>query len=632
MFERQNNNQNSYAKKIALNFLPLTTSDFSFSVWRRPYSHNPDVKFVGYKNWLGVDSAEDQNAGQYEIYFNSHDGCEEFVCNSKTNISLTKRYLLFLLNEKVNSAIDKKNLYISDDKFQDRVFFKIGTHKLGDEVVWLESYFLEATQSFGFLIDYSFKMALDAPFTKDVQRLSLSLDSSYRSNKNYYIDKYEKVKKYLSSFHSSVREISTNLSISGELQKLTPKLLNSKTYIFGGDKTDNSQFLGVNKNGPLKKVQGGLHVPVIFESKDAYHIDKFLSALQGKSFATFKGIADVFQADVKFYKNPVNEISVETVQSIITKAHSFREHNNLVVPVVVLESDEDFRYYDLKFAFLKEKVPMQVVTRGLISNENTLKWSISNIGLQIFAKAGGIPWKVKPSNQKSIIFGIGQAHLKDNEQIKKYFSYSVCTDSSGLYQKVNILGKANDEHSYLEQLKKNILAVITDPSVTEMQQVILHVPFKIKHNELKQIEEAIKQASSNQTNREFVVLKVNQDNKFFGYAETNSLVPYESSYINLSNQQFLIWFEGLQKNKETLLKRISGPMHVQFYWSNTQLADDRKISHLQDLLNLSGTNWRGFNSKNLPISIYYCQLISKYLSQFPNELESFSGFPDPWFL
>jgi hypothetical protein len=631
MFDSQNN-QNNYEKKIALNFLPLSTSDFSFSIWRKPYTYDPDVEFNGYINWIGIQSSQDINAAQYEIYFDVHDGCEEFSCNSKTNISLTKKYLLYLLKEKVNTAVDKKNLYISDDRFQDRVFFRIGSHNLGNEVVWLESYFLETTQCFGFLVDYIFKTAPDAPFTKDVQRLSLSLDSSYRSNKNFYIDRYDKIKKYLSTFHSSIRKILPNIYISSDFQKLTPKLLNSKTYLFGDNITDTSQFVGVNKNGPLQKIKGTLHIPIIFENKDAYYIDKFLSALQGKSFATFKGLAEVFRAEVKFYKNPLSDISVDLVQSIITKAHSFREQNNLVVPVVVLESDEDARYYGLKFAFLKEKVPMQVVTRGLISNENFLKWSVSNIGLQIFAKAGGIPWKVKPSNQKSIIFGIGQAHHKVNGQIKKYFSYSVCTDSSGLYQKVNVLGKANDENSYLDQLKENIRTIITDSSVTDMQQVVLHVPFKIKKNELKQIEEAIKQASNNQVNREFVVLKVNQENKFFGYAETNSLVPYESSYLNLSNKQFLIWFEGLQKHKETLLKRIPGPMEVEFYWSNTQLTEDRKVSHLQDLLNLSGTNWRGFNSKNLPISIYYCQLISKYLSQFPNELESFSGFPDPWFL
>jgi hypothetical protein len=38
--------------------------------------------------------------------------------------------------------------------------------------------------------------------------------------------------------------------------------------------------------------------------------------------------------------------------------------------------------------------------------------------------------------------------------------------------------------------------------------------------------------------------------------------------------------------------------------------------HLQDIINLSGANWRGFNAKNTPISIYYPELIAKFISKF----------------
>ena len=32
---------------------------------------------------------------------------------------------------------------------------------------------------------------------------------------------------------------------------------------------------------------------------------------------------------------------------------------------------------------------------------------------------------------------------------------------------------------------------------------------------------------------------------------------------------------------------------------------DNELNYLQDILNLSGSNWRGFNAKSMPISIYY---------------------------
>jgi len=51
-------------------------------------------------------------------------------------------------------------------------------------------------------------------------------------------------------------------------------------------------------------------------------------------------------------------------------------------------------------------------------------------------------------------------------------------------------------------------------------------------------------------------------------------------------------------------------------------------------LHLSGANWRGFNAKSLPISIYYAQIIAKYFREFHRlglrelDLENLT----PWFL
>jgi hypothetical protein len=51
-------------------------------------------------------------------------------------------------------------------------------------------------------------------------------------------------------------------------------------------------------------------------------------------------------------------------------------------------------------------------------------------------------------------------------------------------------------------------------------------------------------------------------------------------------------------------------------------------------MNISGTNWRGFNAKSMPISVYYAKMIADFYRHF-REL----GLPDvdfesvsPWFL
>jgi hypothetical protein len=57
-------------------------------------------------------------------------------------------------------------------------------------------------------------------------------------------------------------------------------------------------------------------------------------------------------------------------------------------------------------------------------------------------------------------------------------------------------------------------------------------------------------------------------------------------------------------------------------------------SCLQDCINLSGANWRGFKAKQLPISIFYCNTIAEFLKKFEDYELLDIKFEDlnPWFL
>ncbi|MBI2135706.1 hypothetical protein HYU06_01395, partial [Candidatus Woesearchaeota archaeon] len=102
---------------------------------------------------------------------------------------------------------------------------------------------------------------------------------------------------------------------------------------------------------------------------------------------------------------------------------------------------------------------------------------------------------------------------------------------------------------------------------------VLHVPFKIKFSELSAIDSAVAEfsASIKDKKKDITVLKVNEEHKFFGYAQNNSLVPYESTYVVLSNNRpkaFLLWYSGLDPTNEKVYKRMPGPLYVEVYWSN----------------------------------------------------------------
>jgi len=292
-------------------------------------------------------------------------------------------------------------------------------------------------------------------------------------------------------------------------------------------------------------------------------------------------------------------------------------------------------YYNTKFLSISHEEPCQVVTVDTLKNRSTLKWAAASIGLQLFAKAGGIPWKVLPSNERCLIIGLGQAHDEEDGKVKRYFSYSVLTDSSGIFKDIQVLSHSSIESNYLNDLGDKLQDLI-QKHAQEYDKFAIHSPFKIRKNELDIIKNKLGELNKTfDSQKEFCVVKINTDNKFFAfYPSSNSLVPYESTYTRLSQNEFLIWFEGLQYGSENVTKLISGPTHIQFYYSSKDLNDREKISYLQDVINLSGANWRGFNAKSLPVSMYYCQIVAKFVKEFnrlgydANDISNLK----PWFL
>jgi hypothetical protein len=113
----------------------------------------------------------------------------------------------------------------------------------------------------------------------------------------------------------------------------------------------------------------------------------------------------------------------------------------------------------------------------------------------------------------------------------------------------------------------------------------------------------------------------------------NSLVPFEGTTVRLGPREHLAWFEGIFPDKPTVTKAFPGPTHLEFLrmTEGSGIGDDEL---LQDIVNLSGANWRGFNAKSAPVSVFYCHLVADLVHDFHER-----GLPlpqveiiRPWFL
>jgi len=632
---------------IRLNILPISENDFSFFVYRKFRNEN-DLREEDTFCYHLPEELDSKEKKGYWISFVEKEGFEKFDSHCTYAIGLTKKFLLEQLAITLTQKGSPLEYTIVRRFTEDKIEFTLHDFSKGKQIIYLSPFYFEEQKRFGFIIDFRFSRNKAIPFDKDVQVLSLSLDKQGKSNKNYYSDKFALIQLFLEKIYNNIKSIGgtiTEIHIERELIETPVFQLSKKEYIFSNRSSANSQFQGIRNYGPLQKIDKEVIFIFIFEDRFKSFANELYLSLSGRSNpGTFPGLEQMF--GVKITTGNVKQVKVEgysneQLLSIVDKVKEIQtnEGEKKIISIYIEDYAIDTadliasnHYYFLKYYFIKNNLPLQVVNYRKLSERNSLKWSTSNVALAMFAKLGGIPWVVKPSNNNCLILGIGSSHKRNIEtgEVIKYFAYTVCLDSSGLYKTLEVLADEASETTYLEKLKTNLVNLLTGDRMGDYKTCVLHLPFKIKRKEISAISDAIQQISD----IEFVAIKVNLDNKYFGYSYHNTLVPYESSFVKLSRSEYLVWFEGLLYGKEVVDKRLASPVHIQFLnLSGQRSFDERK--YLQDVLNLSGANWRGFNAKSIPISIYYSQIISKYTEAF----EKIDGYQEnsisndkPWFL
>lgn len=632
--------------RIALSFFPLVSEDFEFHVYRSPYREGDKREaFPDCKRQRLPD-----NSGRFIdfwVSFQPRDGFELFLARADTNLRVTVDALYYFLTRVCEQQLAPGEYVVKQD-FRRRIVFVLQEHPgVGREVVWLEPYNLRSARKLGFLADFAFDAPRTAAPTRRLLQLSLSLDKDGQRNRNFYADRYAKLQKFVSLFHQRLFPLSVDearIQVDHTLFDIRAEFLDPKRFVFGGGQTSPSPFVGVKQHGPLKPVDTTAKIYFVYRPQDKPLSYDLFRALRGDTFNTFLGMKEMFEfamtrehvggAPLSAFDLPSLE---RTCEAIAREAEG-----RMVVPVVITPfrrdgSEEASRqYYLTKQVFLKHGFPSQFVSTDLLGSKTSLKWSASNIALGVFAKLGGQPWKLVPRTEKCLIIGLGQAHrVLPNGEIARFFAYSVLTDSSGLYEDLRVLGEGTGSNEYMRDFKENLSALLQAYG-ERYQTFVIHTTFKIRREEMDAVKEVISRfAGPTEPSPEFVVMKFNDENKHFGYATANnSMVPYESSYLRLSRTEYLMWFEGLQRSNPTGPRRIERPVLVEFVYPTDGLSDARMRDCLQDALNLSGANWRGFNAKSLPISVYYAQLIARFVRE--SEAVDVEA-PDvaaihPWFL
>ena len=612
---------------ILFSFLELSNSEFEFPIYRKSPDNNSKLGEI-YRYKLPTSARTDWDT--YDVSFREIDETTMFTAKSTDNINMTKKWLMSILSEKATATFGESEFYVGNH-FVPNISFVISSHKEGQCLIQLEPYYLEINNSFGFLVDYKFKPFHGYEKTRQEKILSLSLSSDGSKNKNYYSDKLRYLKSFIDNFVPRLFPLKINeltLDIKRALLELSPFQLSEKTYMFQNGESK-IQFQGIKEYKPLNNSIGLPHYVFVFEKSKINISRQLVKALRGQLYPTFSGMENMFGVDFsndKIDSIVVEDYSIDNLKKIPAQLDEIIKKNpdaNIVGIFAGIEKDFDTErdyspYYTVKSCFLERGLAIQAITIEQALKRDGFKWSISGIALQLFVKLGGVPWTVKPQNKNCLIFGVSSAHIKDEENnTTKYFAYSLCFDSSGLYKRLNVLGQSTDKDSYIKQLSNEIKKHLHNDLDDSIEKCVIHVPYKLKRDEMKCIKESIESVKQEHQKITFSVIKINVINKFFGYSHYNSNIPLAGSCLQLGKREYLVWFEGLQQGKTQVVsaQNISNPVHIQFIYG-PEMTEEEIKTYLQDIINLSGANWRGFNAKHEPVSTLYPELIAKFAGKF----------------
>lgn len=636
------------AYEITLNFVALVKTEFNLACFRKPVAVESEERpyLTAVRKWLPHDSLNPNEGGYYWISVEQHEGWEKIQFSSTVNPHAT----IWVLNKVLLPDLDRHIANLGFHAESPEGLFKyldvkLKQHKEGWQGVRIEFEWLKEKRQYGLILNYKFfedKTNLKEISRRRIQELSFSYDAQGKSNVNFSVDTYtwEKafLKRVLSCYEYAGGDyITDTLRFNSGFSHAVAKTLTPRVYNFGNSGVSSSQYSGLMNNGPCESPKDEPTFFFVFRHQDKVAARTLYKCLDGREYKErFRGMENVF--NTKFKGDAIAFFELDDFsRTSFERAAAYISDRGGVNPVgIVLVDDDPQTYYTQKSVFLQKRIATQNVQLNSILRRRGFEWFVAGIGLQLFCKAKGKPWKVATRHHDTLIIGISQVWNFSEEERRRYISYSVTTDASGIFRDIQTLANEQTESGYIDSLVRSVEAMLTEWARRSngVRRIVLHCSFKIPVAAMIGIREVVGKITGVNQGVKIAILRINTDLKYSGYDLSNAaLVPRECSYVALGGAKYILWCDGA-KDSKSLSKRPCSPIHVCFDQSYPKLTETDRTEILEDVSNLAGANWRGFNAATRPVSVFYCRIVGEFIKEFSQRnlpVPSIGEFM-PWFL
>lgn len=407
--------------------------------------------------------------------------------------------------------------------------------------------------------------------------------------------------------------------------------------MFGGGQCGSDRLRGLVANGPFRPIT--LDHPrfgFVFPSENRDDANRLFQALKN-GIGYFRGVENTFRFPLRtdqVFAIPVAGVHVSPVADHSKNAHAYAKailawHSEqpkqkadmfFVLHPKTGQSVVGTEYYECKAQLLQEGILSQNVTLDLLRNRSQFEWSAANIALGAFVKLGGIPWVVPgEALDQDLILGVGRAYVYDPTSRKNtaFMAFTACFSARGPLKFVSLARAAGTKEEYLDALQDlvKISLAKADQLGTNPSSLTVHAPKEMKKEELATIRNVVNSYEKKNI-LEIGILKITDESLYFALDDQfPDGIPRRGTAVRVTDREFMLYTEG---REETESWRARLPVALRIAPSGNSPTDAKMLAMLRQINDLSQVNWRGFNARSKPISIYYSSLIAQLLSHVPH--------------
>jgi len=385
---------------------------------------------------------------------------------------------------------------------------------------------------------------------------------------------------------------------------------------------------------------------IFHKDNRGFHTNFLNTLIEGMPNSKYfkKGLKDKYQLHrIDLLSKEINSYDYEAYERIIS---SLEDKPDLAI--IELPSQfktfpiEDSPYYLIKARLLSMEVPVQFISTYKAKNYD--EYILNALGLQLYAKLGGVPWVLPASTSidRELVIGIGHSiirrnYFRGNEQ-DRVVGITTFFSGDGQYLLSN---KAKDVpyEEYFDELLQNLKSSFDELSRTQAWKegdtvrIIFHIFKPIKNVEFEVVSQLIREHP--QYNIQFAFVTISKRHPFLLFNPNErgqkkypnskpkgEYVPKRGTNLILNDESCLIQLLGVDELK-TAKHRMSNPLLIRirkpegnFDYKDVEPLLFTDLHYIvQQIYAFTYLSWRTLLPVEIPATMLYSNLISGLLGK-----------------